>query len=186
MLLDSTGNSRRPVVPKCKLQKAIDLRGQEPYQYREKQKLIGNVSINSSMEIVFDLKVNVSKQDNPSLQKLPLLFLEGVTAKIIIYSKESCRFGIMHYHRNLNRNGFWKCLIETDLSPILNSADEEQHHLMVRMINHDEVSMLVDGHFVQTGIDREICPKGEIMKLWIDGLGFKVRGKICDLVIRAG
>ena len=130
--------------------------------------------------------MNVSKQDNPSLQKLPLLFLEGATAKIIIYSRESCRFGIMHYHRNLNRNGFWKCLIESDLSPILNSANEEQHHFMVRMINHEEISLAVDGHALHKAIDREICPKGEIMKAWIDGLGFKARGSICDLIIRAG
>ena len=168
------------------LETVIDLRGDGPYKFREKNNLIGTVTMNSTMEIQFDLRLGFVNKNTSSSRNIPILFIEGrTTVNLILYLNEKGRFGIMHYHRT---SSDWKCLIETSiflLSESRNSFFLPVQHVKIQITSRDKIVIAVNGNVVTKAINRELCPEGEVMNVWLDGTGFKAKASVAELVIRA-
>lgn len=174
------------------LKTVLDLRGDVVYKYRGNDHLATTLPLNNSMEIQFDLKLQFVNKDTPFLEKIPILFFESNTVKMTIYLNERGQFGIMHYHRDLDRSGYWKRLLLTNMFfipaqaavPIIGNPAAFQHYT-IQMINNDSILLVINGYVIKQKIDRELWPAGEVMNVWMDRKGFKVKGFIYALVIKA-
>ena len=174
------------------LETVVDLRGDGTYKYRGRNHLITSLEMNHTMEIQFELKLQFVNHETRFLQKIPILFFHGDTVKMTIYLNEKGQFGIMHFNRNLDQSGYWKRLLSTNLffipekaaDPIIGNPDGYQH-FTIQLINRETIIVGINGYVIRRQIDRDICPVGESMNVWLDREGFKVKGAIHDLVIRA-
>lgn len=167
------------------LERVIDLRGDGPYKFREKNYLIGTLTMNNSMEIQFDLRLGFVNKNTSSTRNIPILFFEGeATVNLVLYLNEHGRFGIMHYDRNSN----WKYLIETAVFQVLESKSSfflPVQHFKIQITSRDKIIIAINGNVITKAIHEEICPDGELMRVWLDGAGFKAKASINELVIRA-
>lgn len=92
----------------------------------------------------------------------------------------------MHYHQKLDQGDEWKQLLLTNLFlfPEFKGLNGYQR-FTVQIINQHMVRVSINGYVVRSELEREICPVGQVMTLWIDREGSKLKGAIRDLVIRA-
>lgn len=78
---------QRPIVRLRGLgmETVIDRRGDGLYKYRGRNRIIATISMNHSMEIQFDLKLQLGDDKTQIMEKMPILFFECESAKMNIY-----------------------------------------------------------------------------------------------------
>lgn len=184
--LNALHSPRYSLPPMIGLDTVVDLRGEEAYKYRARNRLVATMRMNETMEIQFKLKVQFLDRTSAFLQWISILFFEGATVKMTIYLNERGQFGILHYDRDLDQTGSWKRMLLVDLSLIPQEIDEDRYrHFSITILNDYRIWLSVDGYVNTSEIDRDICPVDDVMYVWLDSKGFKVEGSIKDLVIRA-
>lgn len=146
---------------------------------------IATLTMNHTIGIQFDLKWQLGDDKAQSLKKIRIMSFENQSVQLTIYVTELGQFGIMHYNRNLHQSQIWKRLVLISLSlvPKAENADGYQR-FAIKIINKHMIEIEINGFVVRRNLEREICPAGEVMNVWLDRDGFKMNGAIRDPIIR--
>ena len=183
--------------------KVADLREVAAYHYNQTHKKLGSTTVIRRLDIKFELEMQTNLVKDRDFQQIPILIFQGNNSRLTLYVNDWNGFGILHYNRFLDgyervRGRRGKQLLYSDIIgwPYVEVHEDSSfsekawkrtrfNRFHVQILNAEKVSVAINGLPVFQWIDRTICPKGEVMDVILDGIGFAVGRSIQNLVINA-
>lgn len=160
----------------------VDFRGHPPHEYRQANRRIASLLPFSTLDIEFDLRVRPVDRD---YSKIRILCMESDNARLTLYLNGWGEFGIMHYNKKYDRFGHDTVLLDCNLFVALRAPSRDFVHYHIRIVDNEQITVNINGLSMTEQIKREICPRDEMMWIWMDKQGFKVNGAIKNLFIRS-